>query len=201
MTQIIIDEAQALERAVGAAQSQLVAVERQNARGAVLDSASGLVWTSDGIVVTSTEVIAPGGTYTVYREREQFDAELIASDETVGIALLRVNATRWPVAAPGEPRDRVLGKRIFVLSQEHQEDLGDLATTLTPGIVAQVLSDGTLAVDIPLEEMLPGSAVFTLEGRLLGILHEGEIVDVSEIEHLFNGTEFRKQDFSASFFR
>jgi S1-C subfamily serine protease len=200
-TETIIDEAQALERAVGAVRPQLVAVERQNSSGTALSAASGVILSSDGVVVTSGEVVGQAGVYVVYRDREALPATLLANDAESGLALLSVDVTRWPITEYGEPRDRALGKRVFLLSQEHLAEEEDLATTLTQGIVAQVLADGLLGVDIPLEEHMPGASVFTLEGRLLGIVVDGELVGYDAVRTLFDETDRPRDDFSAALFR
>lgn len=185
----IINEAQALEAATRAAYPKLATIERLNASGEVLEAASGAVLTSDGVVVTTNEVLGVSGPYRVHRERESHTATFIAEDTDLGIALFRADVSGWPVVRFGESSDLLLGKRLFLLAGSKVEDHEWLIAELREGAITKVEGEeGPEISEAMLSERI-GAPVFTIEGRLFGLAGETNLLFAEEIRAFFNATD------------
>lgn len=80
---------------------QTVAVEiaAQQQGQTVQGAGSGVIWSSDGVIVTNHHVVAPAGEIVVVlADGTRYPAELIASDQRTDIAMLQVEATGIPAA-------------------------------------------------------------------------------------------------------
>lgn len=185
--EIIIDRAQALERAVGAVRPSLVRVERRDERGVTRAAASGVVFTGDGMIVTDAAIVTPAasaqGIFVVLRDHDSFAAEFIRRDTATGIAIFRGERSGLPVTDLVEDRDFVLGKSVFLLHAADGGEEGVLAS-VTPGVITGAVIDGVPETDIVLDRKAAGAPMFTIEGRLLGVVVGQTIVPVAVIRAL-----------------
>ena len=192
--EIIINEAQALEVATRTVYPTLVLLERQNAAGEVLDQASGAVVTSDGVIVTTSDVLSVSGAYMVHRERETRVATFIAEDSELGLALFRANVSGWPVVNWAEARDLALGKRLFLLAGEKDPTHEPLIAELQEGAITKVEGEQGPEVSSELLQNHPGAPVFTIEGRLLGLAGEERLIFAEGIRAFFEDTDISETD-------
>lgn len=98
--------------AVAAARPSVVAVfGRSHGAGA------GILWSADGLVVTNRHVVSRrrGAARVLLADERQLEAELVAMDDEVDLALLRVNAQALPAARIGDATKLRVGEMVFTL--------------------------------------------------------------------------------------
>ena len=136
---------------------------------------SGVIVSSDGLVVTNHHVIAGASEITlVLADRREMDARIIVSDERTDLALLEVN--------PGDERLPALE-----LKDSDEVEVGDLVLamgnpfgvgqTVTSGIVSALgrtqvdITDFSsfIQTDAAINPGNSGGALITLDGKLIGI--------------------------------
>jgi len=102
-------------------------------RGSRASGGSGVIWRSDGTIITNAHV-APGREAVVeLADGREFDARVTAHAAHRDLASLRIEATRLPAASVGSSRDLRVGQLVFAVGNP----LG-IAGALTAGIVHAV---------------------------------------------------------------
>lgn len=186
--EVIIDRADALQRAAAMARRAIMLVERRDRKGDVLAAAPGVSVTADGLVATDAAFTRGAGSFTVRRGEEVFPAALVTRDEESGVALIRAETSGFPVLQFAEPGDAPLGAMVFGLSAivVPTDDAGE---SVEPRFAAGfVVSEGVLKdapqVDLPLLSQARGSPIFTTEGKLLGLWIEDRVASAAAIRAL-----------------
>tara|TARA_B100001250_G_scaffold1821_1_gene1622 strand:- start:149 stop:1222 length:1074 start_codon:yes stop_codon:yes gene_type:complete len=84
-------------------------------------SGSGVVISPDGYVMTNQHVIAEADKITVtLTGGNEYDAELVGSDETSDLALLKLEGNNFPYAKLGDSNDLIIGEWIIALGNPFQ---------------------------------------------------------------------------------
>lgn len=188
--EVIIDRADALERATAMARRAIVLVERRDREGDVLAAVSGVAVTADGLVATDAAFTRGAGSFTVRKGREVFPAVLVTRNEESGAALIRAETSGFPVLQFAEPSDTPLGAMVFGLSAivATTTDAGEeesVEPRFAPGFV---LSEGALEdtpqVDLPFSPQERGAPIFTTEGKLVGLWIEDRVASAAAIRAL-----------------
>lgn len=139
-------------------------------------SGSGFVMTEDGYVVTNHHVIdgADEDKITVvFSDSTQMSAELIGSDSTNDIALLKVDATDLKPVTLGSSDDLKVGEQVVAIGNA----LGELSFSLTVGYVSgmdrDITTDGTvinmIQTDVAINSGNSGGPLFNSKGEVVGI--------------------------------
>jgi serine protease Do len=98
--------------AIAVARPSVVAVfGRKHGAGA------GILWSADGLVVTNRHVVSRrmGSARILLADERQLEAELIATDDEVDLALLQVQAGDLPAARIGDSNKLRVGEMVFTL--------------------------------------------------------------------------------------
>ncbi len=155
-------------RATGIA--KLYGIERETD-----STGTGLILTEDGFLLTNHHVIKLGENITVslYDGRE-LEAEVIASDEAIDIALLKVEAEELRPVDIGSSKDLRVGEPVYAVGNP----LGDLSFTMTAGIVSaldrRLEQDGyyqhLFQADTAINSGNSGGPMFDCYGRAVGVI-------------------------------
>jgi serine protease Do len=138
-------------------------------------SGSGVIWRSDGLIVTSAHVVAGGGparhaAEVVLADRRRLPAALVASDRELDLALLRVEARDLPAALIGDS-DRLRAGEL-VLAVGHP--FGLIGAVVT-GVVHVAPASGRHAgprwvqADLRLAPGNSGGPMADAGGRVVGV--------------------------------
>jgi serine protease Do len=134
---------------------------------------SGVVWTADGLIVTNAHV-ARGDTLTVtLRDGRRIAARLVARDDRLDLAALRVDLTDLPAAVLD--RSDALRPGELVLAYGHPWGVADGATvgvviSVGPGIADIGLTDRRwIKASLHLRPGHSGGPMVDALGRLVGI--------------------------------
>lgn len=137
-------------------------------------SGSGFFISADGYVVTNCHVVEGATKIEVNTHGgESYEAELVGSDATNDIALLKVDAENLPFVTIGSSDALVVGDQVAAIGNP----LGELASTMTVGYVSAkdrvVSTDGTvinmLQTDAAINSGNSGGPLFNMNGEVVGI--------------------------------
>ena len=137
-------------------------------------SGSGVIYSSDGYVITNYHVVEGASRVTVLLGEEEVDAKVIGFDSVQDIALLKVDRTGLPAAQMGDSSAVRTGEFVIAIGSP----LGDeLAGTTTFGMVSY--ANRTLDLDGALVTMIQtdaainsgnsGGALLIVDGQVIGI--------------------------------
>lgn len=140
-----------------------------------VSSGSGVIFTADGYIVTNNHVVASAERIEVNYNKRVYPAELVGTDPSTDLAVIKINATDLPAIALGNSKDLQVGEWVIAVGNPFS-----LASTVTAGIVsAKGRKIGILEDKFPIESFIQtdaainpgnsGGALVNKKGELVGI--------------------------------
>lgn len=140
-----------------------------------VSSGSGVIFTSDGYIVTNNHVIEAAEKIEVNYNKKIYTAELIGTDPSTDLAVLKISETGLPAIRFGSSRNVQVGEWVLAIGNPFS-----LSSTVTAGIVsAKGRRIGILEDRFPIESFIQtdaainpgnsGGALVNKEGELVGI--------------------------------
>lgn len=136
---------------------------------------SGVIITGDGYIVTNNHVIEGANKILVTTASgSEYSAELIGSDSTTDVAVLKINAKGLTPATYGNSDQLAVGDLAVAIGNP----LGELGGTVTAGIISaldrQLVIDGKtmslLQTDSSINPGNSGGGLFNSDGQLIGVV-------------------------------
>ena len=137
-------------------------------------SGSGFIISADGYIITNHHVIEGANkiTVTLY-DGKSYDAELIGSDESNDIAVLKIDADDLTPVVLGSSSDLSVGDEVVAIGNP----LGELTLSLTAGVVSAldrtITTENTtmnlIQTDTAINSGNSGGALFNMYGEVVGI--------------------------------
>ena len=130
-------------------------------------SGSGFILTSDGYVVTNNHVVEGATSVTVkLYNGEEYDAEIVGTDEMNDVALLKIDATGLQAVTIGDSDQIEVGEEVIAIGNP----LGELTFTMTAGVVSaldrEINTDGKpinmLQTDVAINSGNSGGPLFAI---------------------------------------
>lgn len=140
-----------------------------------VSSGSGVIFKSDGYIVTNNHVVGSAEKIEVVYNKRVYDAELIGTDPSTDLAVLKINASNLPAITLGTAQTLQVGEWVVAVGNPFS-----LSSTVTAGIVsAKGRRIGILEDKFPIESFIQtdaainpgnsGGALVNKEGALVGI--------------------------------
>jgi serine protease Do len=140
-----------------------------------VSSGSGVIFTHDGYIVTNNHVIEAAEKIEVMYNKKVYPAELIGTDPSTDLAVLKINETNLPAITIGSSKNLQVGEWVVAVGNPFS-----LSSTVTAGIVsAKGRRIGILEGKFPIESFIQtdaainpgnsGGALVNKAGELVGI--------------------------------
>ena len=140
-----------------------------------VSSGSGVIFSSDGYIITNNHVVASAERLEVVYNKRIYTAELIGTDPSTDLAVLKINETNLPAIAMGNSKNLQVGEWVVAVGNPFS-----LSSTVTVGIVsAKGRRIGILEDKFPIESFIQtdaainpgnsGGALVNKNGELVGI--------------------------------
>jgi len=137
---------------------------------------SGVIFRTDGLVLTSaTEVAGSGSLEVELHDGGRHEAELVGFDRPTDVAVLRIDADGLPVAVLGSSADLEPGTPTVAFGCPHSADEGPRLTTgVISSLGRRVEADGSalhgmIQTDAPIEAAAAGGPLVDATGAVIGI--------------------------------
>jgi serine protease Do len=153
--------------------------------GTASGAGSGVIVSSDGLILTNAHVVEDADRLTVtLADGRSFDGTVVASDAALDLAVVGVEATGLPAADLGSSADLVVGQTVIAIG----DPLGSYAGTVTTGIISAIDRDvtvsddwsrtthdlaGLLQTDAAINPGNSGGPLVALSGNVVGIVTAG----------------------------
>jgi S1-C subfamily serine protease len=140
-----------------------------------VSSGSGVIFKADGYIVTNNHVVGSAEKIEVVYNKRVYEAELIGTDPSTDLAVLKINATNLPAITLGTSQTLQVGEWVVAVGNPFS-----LSSTVTAGIVsAKGRRIGILEDKFPIESFIQtdaainpgnsGGALVNKAGDLVGI--------------------------------
>lgn len=140
-----------------------------------VSSGSGVIFTSDGYIVTNNHVVASAERIEVNYNKRVYPAEIIGTDPSTDLAVIKIDGKDLPAIEVGSSKDLRVGEWVVAVGNPFS-----LASTVTAGIVsAKGRKIGILEDKLPIESFIQtdaainpgnsGGALVNKKGELVGI--------------------------------
>ncbi|MCU0368309.1 MAG: trypsin-like peptidase domain-containing protein [Cyclobacteriaceae bacterium] len=140
-----------------------------------VSSGSGVIFTTDGYIVTNNHVIESAEKIQVLYNKKSYEAELIGTDPSTDLAVLKINETNLPAITIGSSKNVAVGEWVVAVGNPFS-----LSSTVTAGIVSakgrriNVVDDrfpieSFIQTDAAINPGNSGGALVNKNGELIGI--------------------------------
>lgn len=181
---------------VKAVQDSIVYIEvfvDSRGKSTLYGTASGIIISKDGYIVTNNHVVEDMDSYTVkvnntdpktgLVESETYDAELIGTDEDTDLAVLKIDADNLPAAVLGDSNQLHVGDDVITVGNP----LG-LENSVSKGIVSGLnrqISDSarglsSIQTDACINSGNSGGALFNMYGEVVGVVNSKYVNSYAE---------------------
>jgi serine protease Do len=138
-------------------------------------SGSGVIYTSEGYIITNNHVIEKSDKIEVIHEKRTYQAKVIGTDPSTDLALLKIEGKDLPAVKIGSSKDLKIGEWVLAVGNPF-----NLTSTVTAGIVsAKARNINVVNSQFPLESFIQtdaainpgnsGGALVNTKGELVGI--------------------------------
>lgn len=158
----------------------VVSISVYNASGTSGSRASGIIYTSDGYILTNdhiySEVTSPYFLVTTYDGKE-YKAEFIAGDSRTDMAVLKINANDLTPAVIGDSDSLQIGESVVALGYSADSSNGSIYTqgTISANGVRVSLSNSSsftmkmLQIDAAINPGNSGGPIVNMYGQVIGV--------------------------------
>lgn len=162
--EIYIQENLALTEAIEKVEKTVVGVKSSGPAG--FFEGSGLVLTSDGLILTLNSLLPRGSNFAFLVEEEWPNWQILKRDYQKDLALVKVEKTGLSTTGFADPEELVLGQRIFLIGIVFEK--GEPKKVVNQGILRSLTKD-FIETNISEKSALAGAPIFNIEGRLVGL--------------------------------
>ena len=160
--QTTIAENTALVNTVDQVAKTEILIKSTSSKGTAV-SGAGLILTSDGLAVASSDLLPLGGKFAIIAGGKTADFEVTKRDPTLGVALVKINNVQdLSTSSFYQLENLKIGTRIFLLGNSGGQNFVNEGTVRS--------FDGAAIQTSMLEKSeAAGSPVFDIEGNILGL--------------------------------
>ncbi|MDP1538481.1 MAG: serine protease [bacterium] len=163
--EIFIQENIALVNAVERAEKTVVGVKTQTQTGKVLEG-SGLIVTSDGLIVTLAELVPYGSNFSFFVNDKKVSFQILKRDLKENLALIKISNSTLTTARFARLEKIKMGERVFLIGVTFENETP--SKLVNEGIV-KAFDENFIQTNILESGLLAGSPLFNIEGEILGI--------------------------------
>jgi len=168
--QVYIQENTALIEAVERVEKIVVGIKTKTKYGTVLQG-SGLIVTSDGLMVTLAELVPQSSTFSFFLDGREVSFQVLKRDLQENLALLKISDMSLTTAGFASLDKLKIGERVFLLGitfGSFQDGVQQVGTSVNEGIVKSFDQD-LIETNIIETGFLDGSPLFNIKGEIVGL--------------------------------
>ncbi|MDD2731890.1 MAG: serine protease [Candidatus Pacebacteria bacterium] len=140
-------------------------------------SGSGIIVTSDGLVLTLAELVPASGAFAFYVDSKVLEYQILKRDLDKNLALIKINEENLKTVAFADFGSLRYGKRIFLVSSFFEKGLNK---SVNEGIIKNY-NDKIIQTNMTDKTNVKGSPVFNIKGELVGIANVDSLGKISAV--------------------
>ena len=162
--EVIVQENEALQGAIEKVNKAVVGIRTKTDQGVILNG-SGLILTSDGLMVTLADLVPQSSDFSFFVEGEIVGFQILRRDLKNNLALIKINKENLSTVGFADISKLKLGERVFLVGVNNPVTKG---WTVNEGIVKS-FDEELIQTNIRDEISLSGSSLFNIAGESLGL--------------------------------
>ncbi len=162
--EITIKDNDAIVEEVIRVQRAVIGIESRTRSSVIVGS--GLIVSSDGLVVTLAEIVPTGADFKFFINGDQVSYEIIKRDTQKNLALIKISGTDLPTLEFADTNRINLGEKVFLVGAYFKD--GSLFKAVNEGVISRIESE-RIKTNIREGKDLSGSSLFTVTGKVVGI--------------------------------
>jgi len=178
--EITIRENLALKNAIEKVEKVVIGVKSETPKGKILEG-SGLIVTSDGLIVTLADLVPRGSTFSFFIDGELVHFQILKRDLKENLALVKIEKSNLPTVSFADLEKLKLGERVFLVGIIfNKQKITSPGLVVNEGIIKN-FDENKIETNIFEKENLAGSPLFNIEGEVLGlntINLEGKVIAI-----------------------
>ncbi len=163
--EIKIQENVVLTEAVEKVKNLVVGIKATKKSGAVI-TGSGLIISSDGLMVTLVSLAPSGAEVSLYLEDKKVTGQVLKRDIQENLALIKISESNLPTAGFGDFNSVKLGQRVFLMAAVFEND--ETNKLVNEGVV-KIINKDYIKTNISESYSVLGSTLFDINGNILGL--------------------------------
>ena len=161
--EITIQENTALQNIIKEKEKAVVGVRAETKTGKFIEG-SGLIITSDGLIVTLSELVPQGSDFSFFIDGEQIYFQILSRKDN--LALIKLEKENLPTVSFADLEKLELGERVFLIGTVFENEKP--SSIVNEGII-KTFNEDFIKTNISEEYNAAGSPLFDIEGSVLGL--------------------------------
>jgi len=163
--EVTVQENTALKDAIDKVAKTVVGIQTETAKGEILEG-SGLIITSDGLIVTLAELVPQGSSFSFFVEDKKANYQILKRDLEKNLALIKLEKENMSTVSFADVNRLKAGERVFLVGLKMTE--ARPLSVVNEGIIKSFDED-YLYTNISESLLLAGSPLFNIKGESLGL--------------------------------
>lgn len=173
----VIQENTALSEAIEKGENAVMSVKSQTSGGTI--EGSGLIVTSDGLIVTLAELVPQGSVFSFSINGKAIPFQILKRDLNKNLALIKLGESNLTTIGFADPNETKLGERVFLIGEVLDKKVN--YKVANEGIIRR-FDKNLIETNMSEKNSLKGSSLFNIKGEVLGIntiSSDGRVVAIS----------------------
>jgi len=162
--EVFIQENTALQNAIEQAEKAIIGIRTETQNGEILEG-SGLVITSDGLIITLAELVPLGSNFSFFVGENPQEYEILKRDLKNNLALIKIEKNNLNTVSFEDISEIKKGQRVFLIGALFDDGLSKI---VNEGIISS-FNEESIFTNIFETSLLNGSPLFNIEGEALGL--------------------------------
>jgi len=160
----IIQENTALTEAIEKGENAVMSVKSQTPNGTI--EGSGLIVTSDGLMVTLAELVPQGSVFSFSLNGKATSFQVLKRDLNKNLALVKLGESNLTTVGFADFNETKLGERVFLIGEAFDKKAN--YKVANEGIIRR-FDKNLIETNMSEKNTLKGSSLFNIKGEVLGI--------------------------------
>ena len=177
--EITVSQESALKDAVEKVGKTIVGIRTKLKNGKTLEG-SGLIVSSDGLVVTFADLIPTNSNTLLFWEGESPSFQVLKRDPKENLALLKINRTNLPTAGFADFSKLRLGEKVFLAAMVF-EKAGERPRKIVNDGIIKAIDSASVKTNIAEKANIKASPLFNISAEAVGlnmIDSEGKVITI-----------------------
>jgi len=182
--EIVIKENEALQNAIEKVEKAIIGIEATAKTGNIIKG-SGLIVTSDGLVVALSEILPSNDNFSFLVNGKVTKYQILKRDVKENLVLIKLEGDRFSTVGFSDFEKIKLGERVFLMGFVKENNT--IKKIVNDGVI-RYISDIIIDTNIYENNNIKGSPVFDIEGNFIGLgsIDKGGRVVVIPVDKIKN---------------